>query len=66
MFNDEENMTQTSRKNAVLLTEEKGRIVSEVAENNGIYKDLLCGWRREYRLRDDLALPGRGRESFSK
>jgi transposase-like protein len=50
--------------NAVQLTEEPGRTVTDVAENLGIGKDLLYRWRREQRARQDLAFPGNGRESL--
>jgi transposase-like protein len=53
------------KRNAVLLTEESGRTVSEVAENLGIAKDLLYRWRRENQSREELAFPGYGREALS-
>lgn len=34
------------KRNAVQLTDESGRTVTEVAENLGIGKDLLYRWRR--------------------
>lgn len=53
------------KRNAVLLSEEPGRTVVEVAENLGIAKDLLYRWRREHRAREGLAFPGHGREALS-
>jgi len=54
------------KRNAVLLSEEEGRTVTEVAENLGISKDLLYRWRREYRSRENLAFPGHGKESLTE
>ena len=53
------------KRNAVKLTEESGRTVSEVAENLGISKDLLYRWRRAQRVNKELAFPGNGREALS-
>ena len=53
------------KRNAVLLPEEKGRTVTEVAESLGVGQNLLCRWRREYCLREEFAFPGNGRESLS-
>ena len=53
------------KRNAVKLTEEPGRTVSEIAENLGISKDLLYRWRREMRAKDDIAFPGNGREALT-
>jgi transposase len=53
------------KRNAVLLSEEPGRVVGEVAENLGIAKDLLYRWRREHRAREGLAFPGNGREALT-
>ncbi len=53
------------KRNAVLLSEDPGRTVSEVAENLGIAKDLLYRWRREHRAREGLAFPGHGREALT-
>ncbi len=54
------------KRNAVLLSEEEGRAVVQVAQNLGIRKDLLYRWRKEYSLRHELAFPGNGRESLSR
>lgn len=53
------------KRNAVLLSQEEGRTVSEVARNLGIGKDLLYRWRREYLSREAFAFPGNGREPLS-
>jgi transposase len=53
------------KRNAVLLSEEPGRTVTEVAENLGIAKDLLYRWRKEYRSQEGLAFPGQGHEALS-
>ena len=53
------------KRNAVQLTEEPGRTVTEVAENLGIGKDLLYRWRREHRARQGLAFPGNGRGALT-
>jgi transposase-like protein len=54
------------KKNAVLLSEEEGRTVTEVARNLGISMDILFRWRREYRSRENFAFPGHGRESLTE
>lgn len=54
------------KRNAVLLSEEEGRTVTEVAENLGVSKDLLYRWRREYRSRERFAFPGQGKESLTE
>ncbi|WP_290918133.1 transposase [Halodesulfovibrio sp.] len=35
------------KKNAVLLTEDSGRTVADVADSLGVLKDMLYRWRRE-------------------
>lgn len=54
------------KKNAVLLTEEPGRSVRDVAENLGIHSALIYRWRRQVRDRGELAFPGHGRESLTE
>jgi len=54
------------KRNAVQLTAEPGRSVSDVADNLGISKDLLYKWRRELRLKEELAFPGNGREALTE
>jgi len=49
------------KKNAVLLAEESGRSVSDVAENLGIKVDLLYRWRRQFRDNGEIAFPGQGK-----
>lgn len=53
------------KRNAVQLTEEPGRTITDVAENLGISKDLLYRWRQEQRTNRGLAFPGNGRESLT-
>ena len=54
------------KRNAVLLSDEPGRTVIEVADNLGISKHLLYKWRREFRLKEGLAFPGHGREALTE
>ena len=55
------------KRSAVLLCDEPGRTVAEVAENLGIAKDLLYRWRREYRLANGKpAFPGNGNEALTE
>ena len=49
------------KRNAVLLSEEPGRTVLEVAENLGINSDLIYRWRRQMRKSGELAFPGHGK-----
>lgn len=37
------------KRNAILLSEEPGRKVSEVAESLGVHSDLIYLWRRQMR-----------------
>ncbi len=53
------------KRQAVRLTEEPGRTVSEVAEKLGIEKDLLYRWRREHISQEEIAFPGNGREALT-
>lgn len=53
------------KRQAVRLIEEPGRMVSEVAENLGIEKDLLYRWRREHIFLEGIAFPGNGREALT-
>lgn len=54
------------KQNAVLLCDEPGRTVAEVAENLGIDLNLLYRWRREYHMsKDKPAFPGNGVESLT-
>jgi transposase-like protein len=48
------------KRNAVLLTEESGRTIQEVAENLGINRDLIYRWRQQQRDNGELAFPGHG------
>jgi len=53
------------KRNAVLMTEETGRTVKEVARDLGISADLLYRWRVSYRERKELAFPGNGKEALT-
>src|SRR5210317_2576151 len=54
------------KRNAVLLSEEPGRTVSEVAENLGVNKDLIYRWRRQMRENGELAFPGHGKMALTE
>ncbi|MCD6587420.1 MAG: transposase [Candidatus Fermentibacteraceae bacterium] len=41
------------------------QIISRDCKNLGISKELLYRWRKEYRLREELAFPGHGREALT-
>ena len=49
------------KRSAVLLAEEPGRTVPEVAESLGINSDLIYRWRRQMRENGELAFPGHGK-----
>lgn len=53
------------KRNAVLLSEDPGRTVPEVAENLGISSDLIYRWRRQMRKSGDVAFPGHGKISLT-
>ena len=53
------------KRNAVLLTEDPDRSVSEVAESLGISADLLYQWRKRYRQRGGMAFPGNGKVALT-
>ena len=48
------------KRDAVRLSEEPGKKVVEVAENLGIDVKRLYRWRKEKRLRGEVAFPGSG------
>ncbi len=54
------------KRNAVLLTEEPGRRVSEVAEKLGIRADLIYQWRTALKGEGKLAFPGKGIEALTE
>ena len=54
------------KRNAVLLSEEPGRTVSEVAENLGVNRELIYRWRRQMRERGELAFPGNGKIALTQ
>jgi transposase len=53
------------KRNAVLLSEEPGRKVPEVAESLGIKNDLLYRWRRQLEGNGEIAFPGHGKMAFT-
>ena len=53
------------KKNALLLSEEPGRTIPEVAENLGIKNDLLYRWRRQLRRNGEIAFPGHGKMALT-
>jgi len=54
------------KRNAVLLAQEPGRSVSEVAEKLGINKDLIYQWRKALKKKGELAFPGKGIEALTE
>ena len=54
------------KKNAVMLAQEPGRSVSEVARNLGISKDLIYQWRKAMERKGELAFPGKGIEALTE
>lgn len=54
------------KKNAVLLAEEPGRSVSDVAENLAIRVDLLYRWRSQFRDNGEIAFPGQGKIALTQ
>lgn len=48
------------KRNAVLLTEEPGRSVRDVADSLGINPDLIYQWRKTLREHGEIAFPGNG------
>lgn len=53
------------KKNAVLLANEPGRSVSEVAVKLGINADLIYQWRKAFKKNGVLAFPGKGIEALT-
>lgn len=53
------------KRNAVLLSEDPSRKLSEVAESLGISRDILYRWRREYYREGETAFAGQGNEILS-
>jgi len=54
------------KKNAVLLSNEPGRSVSEVAEKLGINGDLIYQWKKALKKKGVLAFPGKGIEALTE
>ncbi len=53
------------KHNAVALSYESDRSVSEVALNLGISKDTLYNWRAQLSKAGTLAFPGHGKEALT-
>jgi transposase-like protein len=53
------------KRNAVMLTDEPGRTVSDVAESLGVRADLIYRWRRELGNQNHLAFPGKGNQPLT-
>lgn len=53
------------KRNAVLLSEEPGRTVPEVAANLGISSDLIYRWRQQMSKNSELAFPGHGKMALT-
>ena len=53
------------KRNAVLLSEQPGRTVAEVAENLGVSKDLIYRWRLQMREQGEIAFPGHGKMALT-
>ena len=54
------------KRNAVLLANEPGRSVSDVADKLGISKDLIYQWRKALERKGELAFPGNGVEALTQ
>lgn len=54
------------KRNAVLLSMESGRTISEVANNLGINKDLVYQWRKKLIQKGELAFPGHGTQALTE
>jgi transposase-like protein len=53
------------KRSAVLLTEEPGRKIAEVARNLGIHENVLYRWKKEKRKLGQIAFPGHGRMALT-
>ena len=54
------------KRNAVLLAEEPGRCVKDVADSLGINSDLIYQWRKKLREQGDIAFPGHGNQALTQ
>ncbi len=54
------------KREAVRITEEPGRTVSEVSEDLGISSDLIYRWRRQQGENSELAFPGHGKMALTQ
>jgi transposase len=53
------------KRDAVRLSEEAGKTVTEVARDLGIDVKILYRWRKDKRLQGEMAFPGHGRLSLT-
>lgn len=51
--------------NAVLLSQQPGRTVSEVADKLGINSDRIYQWKKAFNKKGQLAFPGNGKEALT-
>ena len=54
------------KRNAVLLAEEPGRSVRDVAESLGIHPDLIYQWRKKLQQQGEIAFPGHGNPALTE
>ncbi len=52
--------------NAVLLSQQPGRTVSDVAEKLGINSDRIYQWKKAFVKKGKLAFPGNGKEALTE
>jgi len=52
--------------NAVLLSQQPGRTVSEVAKKLGINSDRIYQWKKAFNIKGQLAFPGNGKEALTE
>ena len=54
------------KRNAILLSEEPGRSVKDVADSLGINPDLIYQWRKKHRVQGEIAFPGHGKQALTQ
>ena len=50
------------KREAVRLSSEEGRKITEVAKNLGVHENLLYKWKRTAEEKQEAAFPGKGRQ----
>jgi len=53
------------KKNAIALSEEPGRSISEVEQSLGISQGLIYKWKKQLDNQGSLAFPGKGIEALT-